>query len=325
MVTDNKLEHYLGKLEKGLGATPVSERAEIITEIKSHILDAQAKNPARKLDDILVAIGEPEQVANRYLIERGLKPIKAPTHPIFKWLIIGFLGTFAIITLFIVVLIWKFTPIIKVQDDRVTMLGGAIDVKDDDFVYFSRNVNFGDSVNVEEKTFDADKIKNVNIANGSGDIKIKSANGNKAVLTVGRKGHKCDFVAKLDQKGELLITTSDKQKCSLTSIYLTVLPKTDLNLKTGSGNINIDSIGSNVVAQTGSGDIDVFMDGKNKAKFDCTTGSGHIIFSIPKKAQINSELFSGSGNIKSDFINKKGANIRLSAKAGSGDIVLKAR
>ena len=63
-----KLERYLGKLDNGLGSIPVSEKAEIITEMKSHILDAHAKDDSKKLEDILAAIGEPEFVANRYLI-----------------------------------------------------------------------------------------------------------------------------------------------------------------------------------------------------------------------------------------------------------------
>src|SRR5262249_34252931 len=51
--------------------------------------------PASSLDTALTALGEPETVANRYLMERGLKPIKPPISPMVKWIVIGILGTAA--------------------------------------------------------------------------------------------------------------------------------------------------------------------------------------------------------------------------------------
>lgn len=320
-----RLEHYLGKLEKGLGQIPVSEKAEIITEIKSHILDAQAKDNSKTLDDILAAIGEPEHVANRYLIERGLKPMKAPTHPIFKWLIIGFLGTFAIIAIFISVLIWRFTPIMKIHDDKVTLLGGTIDVDKDSEIYFDRSINFGGPVKVEQKVFDANKIKSIHITNGSGEVKVSSTKENKAVLEIGRKGMKCDLVAKLDNKGELLVTTSDKNDCSLTYVNISVPAKTAVNVETGSGNINVAKISGNITANARSGDIEVLMEGKTRSKLDLMTRSGNVIVSLPKGASVEHNIMTNSGRISNDFTNKKGGDIIATIKTRSGDVRLKAR
>jgi len=327
MEKNTRLEHYLGKLDKGLGQIPVSEKAEIITEIKSHILDAQAKDPSKKLDDILVAIGEPEFVANRYLIERGLKPMRAPTHPIVKWLVIGFLGTFTVIAILIVALIWKFTPIVKIQDDKVSLLGGTVDISGDksSAMYFDRTMNLGGEPKVEEKLFDVSKIKSVNIMNGSGDIKVLPAKANKAILTVARKGYKCDLVAKIDSSGELLVTTSDKHNCSFTSVKMEVSPKTNIKVKAGSGNINIDGINGDIVAQTGSGDIGIFSESKTKTKWELTTGSGDVVVNLPKNASIDCDFVTGSGSVKNDFTCKKSSSIKISAKTGSGDISLKAR
>src|SRR6187549_1830430 len=101
MTGDPRLESYLTSLERVLRPFPVSDRAEIITEIKSHVLSALERDPQARLDSVLSALGEPETVANRYLLERGLKPTKTSISPIVKWLIIGFLGTFAMILFFI--------------------------------------------------------------------------------------------------------------------------------------------------------------------------------------------------------------------------------
>jgi hypothetical protein len=130
MKTESKLESYLSTLDKSLGPIQVSERAEIVTEIKSHVLEAQQRDPSQSLDSVLAALGEPEQVASRYLLERGLKPVKPAKRSIIKWLVIGFLGTFALILTFIVVLIFKFSPLIQVDDSKehVSLLGGLIEV-----------------------------------------------------------------------------------------------------------------------------------------------------------------------------------------------------
>ena len=45
MTTEPKLEAYLSKLDNYLGQIPVSDRADIIIEIKSHVMEAQLKAP----------------------------------------------------------------------------------------------------------------------------------------------------------------------------------------------------------------------------------------------------------------------------------------
>ena len=98
---DPRLENYLTALDSALKPLSISDRADIVTEIKSHVMSALEREPERALDAILAALGEPETVANRYLIERGQKPSKPSISPAVKWIVIGFLGTFALILLFV--------------------------------------------------------------------------------------------------------------------------------------------------------------------------------------------------------------------------------
>src|SRR5579863_5919092 len=113
MTTEPKLETYLSTLDKYLVQIPVSDRADIIIEIKSHVWEAQTKNPAQSIDTILNSIGDPESVAKRYLQERGLQaalPVKTSSMmwlpASIKWLVIGFLGFIAIIVIVVSLLIW---------------------------------------------------------------------------------------------------------------------------------------------------------------------------------------------------------------------------
>lgn len=130
MSTDPQLETYLASLDKALAGISVSERADIVTEIKSHVLDARERDSSQTIASILAALGEPEIVANRYLLERGLKPGRPPKHPIVKWLAIGVLGTIGIVVTGIIVLVWTLSPVVKIdaQNERLTLLGGLIDI-----------------------------------------------------------------------------------------------------------------------------------------------------------------------------------------------------
>lgn len=141
MVAEPKLEAYLSELDKYLTQIPVSERADIIIEIKSHIMDVQAKQPTQDMQTILNSMGDPESVAKRYLQERGL-PMSLPskTHSMIwlstsiKWLVIGFLGLMCIILIAVSLLIWRFTPLISIDDvnNRISLGGGLIQIHDTD-------------------------------------------------------------------------------------------------------------------------------------------------------------------------------------------------
>lgn len=141
---NKKLEHYLTNLEKSLGVISISEKAEIITEIKSHVLDA-LENSEKSMTEVLEELGRPEQVASKYLLERGLELQKPPRHPLMKWLIIGFLGTLGIIAVFVAIIIWRFTPLVHVDEEKgqVKIMGGMINVNGNSETLKNLKINKG--------------------------------------------------------------------------------------------------------------------------------------------------------------------------------------
>ena len=185
MTHSSKLETYLANLDKALGQISVSEKAEIIIEIKSHILEAQ--NEEQDLDAIFASLGEPEQVANRYLSEKGLKPQKAPKTQMGKWLIIGFLGTLSIFIITFFILIMKFTPLIKIDESkgRVKILGGLIDINSD-----NGTIKMGSKIKSRKglkykghrfkgsKLIDKSKFSELKINFANGKIKLKNSSDN---------------------------------------------------------------------------------------------------------------------------------------------------
>lgn len=127
---NKKLHDYLFKLEKHLSDLSPSDRSKIILDIENHIEDSLRKYSDKSLDQILEDLGSAERVANHYRLDRGLKTFKPNRHPILKWFSITFLGSIGLFLIFILTLIWKFTPVFEVDEknQRVTILGGLIDI-----------------------------------------------------------------------------------------------------------------------------------------------------------------------------------------------------
>lgn len=127
---DKHLEQYLYDLEKSLRDFPPSNRAKILNEITRKIEQAREQYPDKSIDNILRDLGSADRVANHYRLESGFKTFKPERHPILKFFTIAFLGTFLISVISIGVLIWKFTPIIKIDEEKehFMLLGGLIDI-----------------------------------------------------------------------------------------------------------------------------------------------------------------------------------------------------
>lgn len=59
------LNHYLEKIERCLKPLPVSERIDIVKEIKSEMLELQ--NEGKKSEEIIDRLGNPKELAKAYL------------------------------------------------------------------------------------------------------------------------------------------------------------------------------------------------------------------------------------------------------------------
>jgi hypothetical protein len=130
MENNKVLDQYLYSLEKNLSDLNPSDRAKIVLDINEHIQEALNKYEDKSLREVLDDLGHPQKVANHYRLDRGLKTFKPDKHPIIKWLSITFLGSVIAFLLFIIIIVWKFTPIFEIDDKkgRVVLLGGLIDL-----------------------------------------------------------------------------------------------------------------------------------------------------------------------------------------------------
>lgn len=171
------LEQYLGQLDRALKPLSVGDRADIVIEIKSHVMDARAKDATATTRGILASLGEPEAVASRYLLERGHKPNKPSKSPAIRWLVIGFLGTISILAVTLIALVWTFTPLLEVDGKAgtVRLLGGLLTVQDDPkngrFNFDGLDGLFGSTPShVRAGTADAKDVRSVRVKFANGKI-----------------------------------------------------------------------------------------------------------------------------------------------------------
>ncbi len=116
-----EINSYLKEIEKFLSDLPVLARNKITSDLNQKILDDQSL-----LDE------SPLKIANQARVQAGypafLKPVKKGSFG--KAILKTFAFMFICFLIFIGFLVWKFTPVFKIDEEnqRVTILGGLIDI-----------------------------------------------------------------------------------------------------------------------------------------------------------------------------------------------------
>lgn len=296
--SQRQLSNYLDKLDKSLGQISASDRADIIVEIKSHINEAQSRHPEQTVTDIIASLGEAESVGNKYILERGLKPVKPPRAggTIMKWLVIGFLGTMALFLLSIALLIWKFTPIIAVDDQnqKVTILGGLINIDGNAGKFQVGNATMtgdpsGHIVITGARTLTPGSQITVPFKNGEVDVKTTT----DSVMT-----WSCALLSNQspnveEKPGDLTVdfTGSNDTKCELG-----IPVGSRLSLSGGKGRVTMNQPEFDVDVKLGSGKVELQPKENIKYQYDLKVKTGKIerFESMqPAKYKVNVEISSG--------------------------------
>lgn len=277
MATDKKIDAYLAELERALGSIPVGDRAEIVTEIKSHVLDAKEREPARSIPDILAALGDPTAVANRYLLERGIPPGRPSRTPTAKWLALGAVGIASVGCITLLLILWRFTPIVSVDEknDRVTLLGGAIDIDG------SKNkVSVSSLFELDEDTatpfngskkFAAGEIDEVHIRFNNGKFEVEPSKDGELHWKCKYRGDapKAEKVA-----GQKTFALSFEKTPG--AVCEVALPgKTKLHIDGANGHLDLERPQAALEATLGNGRINLELDQAHQYRVATATTNGH--------------------------------------------------
>jgi hypothetical protein len=258
MPSDPRLESYLAALEKALKPLPVSDRAEIVTEIKSHILSSLERDPQARLDLQLEAMGEPETVANRYLMERGMQTVKPPISPIVKWMVIGFLGSLAMLLIFVAVLAIKFVPMINSSDWQ-------------DKLFAANNHPYKGSIEIE-------KGKRAEVKFGNGKMEIGNSEGTKfswdcvSQYPATTEAGSAKVNPQVDASGvKLDLLPLGGLKCELS------IPRSiDFNIDGANGKLEIEEPHFSLDAKLANGKVEFNPDEHENYRFDFSVTNGKI-------------------------------------------------
>lgn len=276
MTSDPRLESYLSSLEQVLKPFPVSDRAEIVTEIKSHVLSTLERDPQTRLDTVLAALGEPETVANRYLMERGLKPTQPPISPVVKWLVIGFLGTFAMLLIFAGIIVTRFTPLLHVDDseDRVSLFGGMIEVDGKNGKVLV-NGSFGDAWEGARRSFDGSyaitKGQSIAVKFGNGKINVVNSDDSKLSWNCStRKSQTPPQSPTTDKDGVAL----DLSALSWVKCELSIPENTKLLINGSNGKIEFNEPRFSLAANITNGKVGIHPDEDKAYRYDVGVTNG---------------------------------------------------
>lgn len=177
---DPLLESYLVEINSFLGKqTSFSEKAEIIVEIKSRILEAYSKQPELSLNEHIELFGDPKEVANRYLSDRGFTPIPTSEKKnIIKWLVIGFLGFVFLLFLFLTILAFKFSSLVQIDSEANKIkIDGILDIDRKNGKFFFGGEGAGSSFVADKvsQSLSVDGVTGIYFKFNNGDIKVRSS------------------------------------------------------------------------------------------------------------------------------------------------------
>jgi hypothetical protein len=85
---DSRVEDFLARLRKGLAGLSSEAASEIVEELRSHILEKTAANgeaTPEAVEDVLAALGKPEELAARYMADDLLERAASSWSPGLFW------------------------------------------------------------------------------------------------------------------------------------------------------------------------------------------------------------------------------------------------
>lgn len=173
----------------------------------------------------------------------------------------------------------------------------------------------------ENFDFSKSEIKSLELVNNAGNSLITTNESSETKIEIEKKSFhndKCDLITKVE--GSNLIIKSETKKLTLTDSscivnFKILIPKTTtLDIKSGSGDVDVKGIESRISFAIGSGDITI--DGKVPS-LKGSAGSGDIEISGVNGA---TDIKAGSGDIDLKFAGKFSSEVNV--KTGTGDIEL---
>lgn len=257
----SKLESYLTALERELVSLSTGERAEIILEIKSHVEEKLDSDSGASLEQVLADLGSPTEVAMRYMSDKGIEykaqssDVASAIVGIFKWSVIGLLGSFGIVAILALVLVFSLSPIVQVDEEKgkVKILGGMIDISENDFDDINIDINKHKKPEIEiiRVIDDIATVEEIQVLALDGKLEIENNDANVIKIECqSSEQPENDIVTRAGAKYSIDLKVLESSNCEVE------LPsKVKLDLQMNSGVMRLDELKNPTNVSLNSGRI----------------------------------------------------------------------
>ncbi|MEZ4870711.1 MAG: DUF4097 family beta strand repeat-containing protein [Bdellovibrionales bacterium] len=215
---------------------------------------------------------------------------------------------------------------------------------------------------VVTKEFQGSDLKELKVFNLSGDIVVSASKGNQAKVIANKTTFEPNCNLIIDKRGALLMVEVSRNgifESDICNVHFNIeIPeKISLNIKSGSGDleifgtkgnvalksgngdtkisaevidlqanlgsgsIEVDGIVGSADLETGSGDISLnYAIAPQSGEVEIKAGSGNAVLIFPKDTKLSTKYSSGSGDLVNDLGDSTDAQFKVSMKAGSGNL-----
>lgn len=154
------------------------------------------------------------------------------------------------------------------------------------------------------------KTLSLEASSGSGKIRVTELNGVLSLNTGSGDIQMYDVTGDMKARlgsGSLKGTSRAKQA----------------EIRCGSGSVNLEGLLGSANVKAGSGDVNLeWAEGPKAGEVDVKTGSGDVSLMFPEETKLQTDIRTGSGKVRNEIGETASAKLRISVKAGSGDVTI---
>ncbi len=94
-------------------------------------------------------------------------------------------------------------------------------------------------------------------------------------------------------------------------------------IRCGSGSVSLEGLLGSANVKAGSGQVNLrWAESPQAGEVDIKTGSGDIFLTFPEDAKLQTDILTGSGKVRNEIDETPSAKLRISVKAGSGNVTI---
>ena len=301
-MSERDIQDFLAKTEMFLQEMPQSDRQMALEEWRGHLVQYQRNNIGADFLRIKRLLGGPRALANIIRLKHSM-PLKGSRAQSTRQAVLLLMGLASLVMIMLVgIFWWKFTPIITVEESRVQVLGGLIDIDNRlGQVKVGDSFEFSDSSykNVFEGSYEIpdEQVEDVLIEFDRGQLEVSYVDAN-------RINWDCKIVSEpsegfITQEKELItfsLKNSGGSDCTLK------LPnKLKYTINGGAGKVDVIAPANDTFVQLGSGLVQIAPDSEASYRFDLRVGQGMVdsaFSTLSQEGGIEIKVEVGTGSVQ---------------------------